>query len=243
MAVAFDAVGPSSSGIHGTNVATLSWSHTCGAGATALVVFANTSTTTTVTGVTYNSAALTRIGSQAVNNNNTDGTLYGYAMANPATGLSLTVQVTFSDNGSNDIEAASMSFTGAGGTFGTAGTGGGSGVTASAVVPTTTTTGQIAFAACGGSAYGANPTAPAVKEWLNNASGGSAAGNQAGGISASTGGNVTVAWGLSSDFWACVGFEVLPAVAAAPPAATGGMRNVPVIVPARIGWQGAAHSQ
>jgi len=86
----------------------VSWDHTVSGSNRALVVFVyNDDATDKVTGVTYNSVAMTRVGVQS---NASGQTVYGYLLLNPATGTH-TVAVSAS-SGSNQLGGISASYTG-----------------------------------------------------------------------------------------------------------------------------------
>ena len=87
MAVAFDAVGPSSSGLQWTTAPT-TWTHVCGASATALVVYIaidNVPSGTSGT-VTYNSVSMTKVAEWVSNFSGTAGVIAVYTLLNPTTG-------------------------------------------------------------------------------------------------------------------------------------------------------------
>jgi len=106
MALAFDAA----SGTQGTAVSSLSWSHTCSGVDRLLFAGAGNSSGTiaTVSGITFNSVAMTVVFSLTDDAPAARSSLY--RMVNPPTG-SLTVAVTYSAT-QDEVGGASCSFTG-----------------------------------------------------------------------------------------------------------------------------------
>jgi hypothetical protein len=216
VAVAFDAVGPSSTAARGVSVSSLSWTHTNVAGSAALVVgfdWDNTSDAGVTASCTVDSVGITA----ATGNVESDAQTAGFAKAFTVLGLASgarTVQVTAS-SGAADMEGGSVSFTGAGG-FGTAVTNQGTSTTASAVAAGTAASSLVAGVASAGDSLTAT-TAPATSRYVNNvtAGGGHATGNIAGSTSAG-GGSVTMAWTVASSApWAAIAIEVQAGGAAA----------------------------
>jgi hypothetical protein len=111
MAVAFDAVGPSSTGAN-TATSPLTWTHVCAASATHLLVGATydlaTDTGKTMS-ATYNSVAMTSLGVWHTGGG-TAGFLQVWALASPSTG-SNQVSITFTA-GASGVNGGSLSFTG-----------------------------------------------------------------------------------------------------------------------------------
>jgi hypothetical protein len=208
--VTFDAVGPSSSGIHSTT-SPLTWSHTCAATANLILVGVNLSNGTfaNVTAVTYGGIACTLVpGAQVyAGNTGTAGPAQVFALVNPPTGAN-TVSVTAT--GGFDIIGGSLSFIAAG-SFGTPVKGGSSGGSAAASVSIvgTTSGGFVVTMVQSGSGV-TSATAPNVSRWITNAGGSTAADNAGMSTDPSTGATVTPAWVLVNDTNAIVGFEILP---------------------------------
>ena len=226
MAVAFDAVGPSSAGqsVAGTTTGT-SWSHTCtGSNLVLIVQVAGGNTTNlNVTGVTfaatYNGVSMTQIG--AISNTGGTGVVVQFGLIAPATGANtVAVTVASTPTGGIDLECGSTSFTGADqvtgwGTPVTASSGGSASLI-SASISTTHAGGMCTGAICGGNSI-ASATSPSVSRWIDNQNSNSGGGEGAGATSASTGSAVTMAWAWSSGthVWAFSGVEVLAAAGAA----------------------------
>ena len=228
MAVAFDAVGPSASGVSSTASTTLAWSHTVsGTNTLLLAAFGvgatgNNDTGFTVSSVTYGAAAMTLVSSHE-SGNAAFGYLAVYKKIGAATGTA-TITVTM-NAAPTSLSGGSMSFngadqtTGVGSPFTNFSTTGGPTVNA-----TTNTNGNIiAGMAVNGSAFG-TATAPSTSRWIN-ASGltNNSADNSAGATSPATGSSVTMAWTSTNDFWAAIALEVLSAAAGA---VTGGKQSI-----------------
>ena len=218
MAVAFDAVGPSSAGggtANGSPSTSTSWSHTC-SGTNRVVVVGvavgvNPSGSVT-TSVTYGGTAMTSVG-KVGSNNNTLGYVQLFSLVNPPTGAST---VAVSASVVTYISGGSISFTGASG-VGTAVTAFGSSTTPTATVTGTASGGMVVSAACCGS-----PIASSAQtgRWLKNTNNNTAAGNGAG-ATAPAGGSVTMSHTVTSDWWGIVAVEVLAAASPVAPADPG----------------------
>lgn len=226
MAVAFDAVGPSSSGT-GSATSPLTWSHTCGASATEILVGATifTGGSNLITAVTYGGQALSLVGF-IPGNNGTAGGIALYHRSNPLTGLN-TVSVTFT--GGANTNAGSMSFTGSS-ALGTPVTNFSNATSVSASVSNTVTGGIVAaVASFGGTGLNTfSGTNGVAVQWQHPGSGGSGSDNGVGGTVTSTGGGVSQTVGFSdtgTDFWGIVAVEVQPAGAAVV------LRSIPVAIP------------
>lgn len=205
MAVAFDAVGPSSAGTSTTGTS-LSWNHTCSGSNRLLVVGAaiGASDDTGITATaTYNGTSMTSAG-LVHSNNSTDGYVQIFYLAAPATGAN-TVAITIT-GGSVDIEAGSISFTGTDQSTPLANTttNAGSGTTASVSI-TNSSGNMVIDASCCGSGYttGTNQT----MRWLNSLNSNTAAGSGAQSTSASTG-SVTMSYSINDDWWGIIGTSV-----------------------------------
>ena len=211
MAVAFDAVGPSSAGT-GSATSPLTWTHTCAAGATELMVGATifTGSTNVITAVTYNSVSMSLVGFTQSGAGGAGGVAM-YHLANPSSGAN-TVSVTFT--GGNNTNAGSMSFTGSSG-LGTAVTNTANAASVSASVAGTTTGGMVAAACCyGGTAIiTITGTNSVTTQWEHNGTTNSGADNGAGGTVASTGGGASQTVGFTdtgTDYWGIVAVELKP---------------------------------
>src|SRR6266542_3917316 len=114
MAVAFDAVGPSSAGT-AVNATSLSWSHTCTGSSRLLTVSVSiglADDTNSAVAVTYNGVAMTAAGAQVHSGGLTAGYVQLFYLAAPATGAN-TVIVSHTVSGSAsvaDIVSGSVSF-------------------------------------------------------------------------------------------------------------------------------------
>lgn len=210
MAVAPDAVGPSSAGASSLSSLTLSWSHTIGSGAdrAAYVGFAKGGSTGTLSTVTFGGANMTLVASVVVPG--TSDTVYLYRLLNPTTGAN-TVAITYTGTAPNSIVGGSVSFTGVDQTTpdGTPVTAGVDIASAPSLAVTTTSTNSLVvdIAATGTGLSSSGQT----QRWLNNASGASAVGNAAQSTAAGTGGSVTMSYTPSTaDWWGMVVVEVLP---------------------------------
>lgn len=207
MAVAFDAVGPSSAGTS-TSGTSLSWSHTCGGSANYLtVVTVNGSTAKGADTCTYAGVSMTllkRVYSAETTGPNSAGYVSLWGLASPATGVNT---VLFSAHASDTLIGGSVSYNGVG-SVGTAVASDGNGTTAPTIAVTGTTSGgMVAAGGCAGSAIG---TASQTSRWLDNVNGSTAANNGAQQDAASTGGTVTLSWNNPFDFWGTVAVELLP---------------------------------
>jgi hypothetical protein len=214
MAVAFDAVGPSSAGTSSLANTALSWSHTCTGSNLCLIVGvglgANPDTALSMT-ATYNGVAMTSLG--VVHSGGSNGGIAQlWRLVAPATGAH-TVAIAAAGGTPISLEGGSVSYTGVNQT-----TPVGTPVTASSQTgaPSVTVTGTTAGNMVAGVAVnGNNLTASGnTGRWLVNASTGSAAGNAAG-ADAAAGGSVALSWTATADWWATIGVELLADTGAA----------------------------
>ena len=189
MAVAFDAVGPSSAGAGGTSISSLSWTHTNVAGNAALTVGCSYDNSTDA-GVTATCKVDSVLITAATGNVESDAQTAGFAKAWTALGLASgarTVLVTYSSAGA-DLEGGSVSYTGAGG-FAAAATASGTLSTSASVTVTGTAASSLVFGfAAAGDSINAT-SAPATSRFVNNlvGSAGNSTGNCAGSTSAGGG--------------------------------------------------------
>ena len=209
MAVAFDVVGPSSSGATG-GTSPLTWSHTCAGSATALYVGvavdaggsdAGISLSVTYAGVTMTAKDRVESGGS------TFGFVQWFKLDSPATGPN-TVSVTVTGSGWDIAGGGSVSFTGsaATGTATVADSGGASQSSGTITLPASTSGNQVVTFICCGSdtlAFTAG-----TQRFATNTSGGGAAGAVGGATAAASGSAVTTTWTQASDFWGAVTFEV-----------------------------------
>lgn len=211
MAVAFDAVGPSSSGTTGAS-SPLTWTHVCGASATHLLVGATWDGSPDGSGTlsaSYNGVAMTSLGVWHTGSG-TAGFLQVWFMANPPSG-SHTVSIT-AGGSPLGINGGSVSFTGSGGlsavqTFVPSG---------NSTNPSLTFTGSIAGNMVAAFVGGGSPQTPSgsftSRYNENTGSGQQGAGYTACSTIASPGGSTTASWTAASDFYAIAAVEVQAAV-------------------------------
>jgi hypothetical protein len=216
VAVAFDAVGPSSSGTASVT-SPLTWAHVCGAGATVLLVGVTCDAAADagmVLSATYNGVAMTSLGLRH-SNDQTAGYLQVFKLDSPASGSHSVVVTETGGSGLGGLDGGSISFTGSA-TVSAAQTAAGAGTTASLAF-TGSASGNVvaAFAGCGSPL---TPSGSFTSRFNENAGSGQAAAGYAAGSTIAGGGTVTASWTSASDWWAVVAVEV-QAPAAAPPAA------------------------
>jgi hypothetical protein len=208
MAVAFDAVGPSSAGA-ASATSPLTWTHVNGGNGILVGVTIFNGGTNTVTAVTYGGVTVPVLGFIPSDNSTAGGVaLYGLVGGTCPTG-SNTVSIAFSDAANHN--AGSISVAGAG-SLGTAVTGFASAGSVTASVTGTTVGGLIVAACCyGGTALATiTGTNSVTTQWEHNGSTSSGADNGAGGTVASAGGTQTVGFtDTGTDFWGIVAVEVL----------------------------------
>jgi hypothetical protein len=221
MTLAFDTLGPGSSGQNATAPTSVTWAHTCSGVQRVLIVFvavgqgSGSDATKTISGVTYAGVAMTQIGTPRHSNDQTAGYLACYGLINPATGAN-NVVVSFASAPST-AECGSLSFTGADQTtaWGTPVTGAGTGTTATVAVASNTNGNIIAYGVVNGAPV-LSATSPATSRYLSSYDQSSAGGNTAGATIPATGSSVTCAWSVSSDWWGLIAVEVKAAAAAVP---------------------------
>lgn len=203
----------------GLTVSSLSWSHTCTGSSLVLIVdVLSGNGSTSASSVTYGGTAMTSIGKVFANNGST-GFIERYRLLGPSAGAA-TVQVTFGAT-QDVLVGASVSFAGASQTSGdysgTTVTAFGDSATSS--VATTTppaSTSQVIAATCCGSPV---LTSAQTQRWLISASSSFSAGCGAGETTTGTGSNVTMSFGVTSDFWGIIATEVRTATQTAVSAA------------------------
>jgi len=242
MAVAFDAVGPSSSGSSWASGTAHTWTHVCGASANALVLFISIDGEAvgaiTYT-VTYNGAAMTKVIEVASGGSGkTAGVIALFTLLNPATG-SNTVSVTTGTN--QNQHAGSISFTGAS-SFSTATTAATtSGASQSVTVSSTTTGGMVTAGVTDGNDSIAFTTG--TSRFVTSQAGGNAAVQCGGATIASTGAGTTINWTQNSDWWAAIAVEVKPPATAGTITQSDIPESIPVIITGLFGRRMAAHSR
>jgi hypothetical protein len=221
--VAIGSVGPSSSGKVATTAAT-SWTHpgTDTAVLVWLVVGTNGSAWAaySYSGVTCDGNAMTLLGSvESGPTTATAGGIFCYGITGQTAGTHA-IAATLSITPSVSQIGFSEGFTGAG-SFGTAVTGHNptsSNVASSSIAVTGTTSGGLVAAGiCTGS--GGEAWTAGTQRFKLDDNGSSAAGNTSGATSPSTGGTVTPAWTMTSDWYGGIAVEVKAAtVVDLPPA-------------------------
>lgn len=218
--VAWDSNGPSgspSAGVSGTT-SPLSWTHTLGGSANAILVcVANAgSAANNVTSVTIGSSN-TNIPLLGTSTNSQGALSEWYGLLSPPTGAQ-TVKVNFSGTPS-DMEAGSVAFTGAN-SFGTvyaANNGAGNSASQTVAVSSTTSGGMVAvtcsYGGAGFSSFACTGSGGTV-QLSDPASSSFAGGMNAIGTYASTGSAMTVGLSVSggTDVWTVAAVEVVPAV-------------------------------
>ena len=213
--VAFDSVGPSSSGV-GSATSPLTWTHTASGSGVAIFVFVEVDGPTSYVAptVTIDGSAMTSLGHVA--NAGAAGTVVeAWWINNQASGAH-TISFTYSGGGLIDLAGGSIGLTGVG-SVGTLATNSGTSITASVAVGSSTSGNLIV----GAGAAGDNIASDAqTQRFLNNFEG--TAGGVLGNIDGSTaaaGGAVTLSWGLTSatDTWAALAVEAQAPGAGPPP--------------------------
>jgi len=230
MAVTFDAAGPSSSGASSAT-SPLTWSHTCAAGDTMLLVgvavdsLADGGITAACTYNGVSMTASTKWHSGGVTQ--AFGFIQLFTMANPPTGSAFTVSASAAGATLDSINGGSLSFAGSVG-LGTPVTADSNSVnvtTGTISVPTTSASSQVAVIVCNGSGGLAFTTG--TSRYVVVAGGGSGGAGWSGGATiAGTGSNVVVNWNQNSDFYAAIGVEVQAASSGASTITTYQMRRI-----------------
>jgi hypothetical protein len=223
MAVAFDAVGPSSAGT-GLNGTSSTWSHTC-TGVNRLltvgVAIGLSDDTNSTVAVTYNGVSMTSAG---LIHSGGAGSASGYVqifyLLAPATGAN-TVLVSHKVSGVAtlaDIEAGSVSFTGVDQVTPVSGIVTNGNIGASGSVSVTSAVGNMVVDAfCCGSGFGTG-TSGQTNRWLTNFNSSTAAGSGAQSTAAGTS-SVSMSYTFNSDSWGLVAMNVSAVVASAIPVA------------------------
>jgi hypothetical protein len=230
MSVAYDNVGPSSSGTAKGPVATgttagstdLTWMHTCGSSPT-LALFVgvgvssedSTDSKYTVT-VTYNGVSMTSLG-LVHTNDSTAGFVQLFALLNPATsGNTVDVHVAWSAGPADNlyVEGGSVSFTGVNQTTGWQNVNSNYGYSTSPSVSITSSSGDMVIdAVANGSAIStSNQTLRWNDNFTSNGAGGNAAQSTAAGAT-----SVSMGYSVASDYWGIIGADVIAAGAAFQP--------------------------
>jgi hypothetical protein len=229
VALAFDAVGPSSAGAISTGATTLTFAHTITGASTVLIagiaVDPSGSDAALTCACTYNSVAMTSLDKwHSGGATQSAGYLQVFGII-AAAGGPFNVVATVSGGTPANIEGGSLSFTGAGQTLGAAfGTpahndsNSASVTTSTCNLPSNTSGNIIAGFTTSGTGI-TSATSPSTSRFLKSNTGTGAAGSCAGATSPSTGSSVTMAWTQLSDFFAEILVEVLAAASGANPVA------------------------
>ncbi len=208
-AVAYGATGPGSSGAKVSNATSLSWNQAVSGSNTALLVgvaVGQNGDGALSASVTYNGVAMTLL-KTVHGNNQPDGFLDVFGLANPASGTH-SVAVSVSGGRPAEITGGSESFTGVSQSapFSIPASAYGASGTASVAIASHRNDMAAGFMAAGSGITSA--TSPSASQFIANDDSFTGAGNSAGATSPSTGSNVTMAWSLTSDYWADVAVEV-----------------------------------
>jgi len=208
-AVAYGATGPGSSGAKVSNATSLSWNQAVSGSNTALLVgvaVGQLGDGALSASVTYNGVAMTLL-KTVHDNNQPDGFLDVFGLANPASGTH-SVAVSVSGGTPAEITGGSESFTGVSQSapFSIPASAYGYSGTASLAIASHSNDMVAGFMAAGSSIT--SVISPSASRFIANDDSSTGAGNSAGATSPSTGSNVTMAWSLTSDYWADVAVEV-----------------------------------
>lgn len=216
MAVAFDAVGPSSAGANSATTS-LTWAHTITGANTVLIAGCALDAGSDAgfsMSATYNGVSMTSLSGPIHSGGLTAGFLQVWGII-AAAGTSHNVVVTAAGGTPAGLSGGSLSFTGAGQTIGAAfGTPvtanpGGTSSTVTAAMASNTSGNIIAGFGCSGSNF-SSATSPSTSRFIGGSGFTAAAGQSAGATSPSTGSSVTMAWTLGgSDAWAEILVEIL----------------------------------
>src|SRR5581483_1986496 len=208
MPVAFDAVGPNSSGQSNVGATGLSWFHTC-SGLNRLVIVAlavgKSPDTSVVPSANYDGVAMTRLATVHANNG-TSGLISVFYMVNPPIGSK---QVTVGCGVTADVIGGSASYTGVNQSTPIRNLATGFGVVNNAPfsVKLPVSIGNMAgFAACGGNSLS---LVTRQQRWINNLNSNTGAANAA---YSDTAGSpfVSGGWSISaSDSYGIIGFEIV----------------------------------
>jgi hypothetical protein len=228
VAVAFDVAGGGSGTSSST---TYNWTHTVGGGVTNGAILVGVATDASADGaltttVTIGGTTATSLGKIHCDNT-TQGYLQVFGLATGSTTGSVAIATTVSGGTPTDINGGSLSFSGVNQTTPFINTltspavnnGWGSGTTPSGTTPGATTSGNLVAGFCANGSAIASATSPSTSQFIDNfkTTGDFAAGCSAGATSAATGSAVTMAWTVTSDFWAVLVTEVQAAAPTSAP--------------------------
>lgn len=256
MAVTFDA--GSSSGTTNAGTSPLTWTHTCGASATALYIGvavgqSGTSDSTVASGVsaTYNGVSMTAVTAGQSSGNTgltgTSGFIKVFKLASPATGAN-TVSVSFGTLSSGAVDGTGISVQGAVGGEGTPVTGFAQGVTTMTATVASTSTGNLCLAfladGSGGEAWTAGTQAGKADNTGANANA-TAAGSTSSAYRVSAAGSTALTATFTTDWYGAIAFEVQALAGTnqpGPPLYPEYMQSTPALIITNAGWRGANHS-
>jgi hypothetical protein len=221
MAVTFDAVGPSSAGVGGVGVTSLSWNHVVSGSSTLVAVWATTGVDASTLAATSGGTSMTTSG--PLKRHSADSSA-GFGQMFYLAGVSAgTVAMSVTGIGSAEAcTGGSVSLNGVDqSTPARAVTSSASvGNSANANLTVSSLTGNMVVAGyvCGTSLGAVNGTSETL-QWEKNVDGGSGAGN---GAESTSAGAATVNFSLTnaSDFWAVIGLDVAAAASGAAQATT-----------------------
>lgn len=229
MAVAFDAVGPSSAGATSSSSTTVSWTHTnVGSGVALVVAVAVGAASDTGMTITCKldpagaNTTMTALGALVHSGGSNAGFIALFGLPNISSGAH-TITPTVAGGTPAQMEAGSVSYTGADLTapFGTQQSSSAQGVQNPTITHTGSTAGNMISAGC---AFGQpiNSSSAGTNRWIRNVGTSNAAGNGSQADKAA-GGSQAITWaGSASDWYAIAAVEIL--------AAAGAAASVPIIV-------------
>ncbi len=218
MAVAFDAVGPNSTGAQ-SGTSPLTWTHTLVSGSSTVVLAFVSADSANDAGMsiacTCGGVSMTPVATVHSNNGTVGfGTLFSLTAV--TSGAKTMVATVSGGSGLDDVSGGSLSFTGVNQStpLGTpvTGTSAGTSTPATKALASNTNGNLIAGFAVAGSNF-SSATAPSTSRWISPALGATAGAGayNVGATSPATGSSVTMAWVISAaDDWGVILAEVLP---------------------------------
>lgn len=214
--VLFDAVGPSAAGAAAAASASLTWSHTVGAGANRLLVVdvaVGASGDTGITlGVTFNGVPMTSVAKVHSNNSN-QGYVERFQLVAPATGtFNVVVTVT---GGTPDLEGGSVSCSDVNQTTPLQNIVTAFGSSATPSIAVTSAVGNMVIDAVVNG--GAIASSLQTSRWIQNQNGLTAGGNGAS-STADGAASVTMSYAVAADWWAIIGADIVAAAGGGAPA-------------------------
>lgn len=219
MAVAFDAVGPSSAGASSTGSVTLSWTHTNVAAGVALFVAVAVGIPDD-TGVSVSvkldpvgeNTSFTSLGAIVHPFDLTGGFIGLFGLPDVSSGAH-TITATAAGGTPNAMEGGSLSYTGADTTslpFSAQQSAVGNTASPSLAFTASTAGNMVAGAVASGVSITGITTG--TSRWIKNVNTATGAGNEAGADTPGTGGSVVLTWASNNDIWAVAAVQVLAAV-------------------------------